>query len=1389
MAVTKRDIQLVIKARDEATRVVDKYAGSIEKLIQNQDKAGSSASGLSGDIVGLVAALADVERANGLVSVAADRADRAFQRQSNGLAQTRADLAATKAQIQAVQQALANGPQRLVDTMLGGGNVDAVRAQLAGATAELTRLTSAEDRLAASLRTQETALGQQRSSLQQINSIANTTERALASLGNEAERAALSTAAALEVENQAYRGQARAAREAADAKRANDKFSSFMGVSSDPSGGRASISAAVFQDQARMADAAERLLQRTQPLYAIQVKLDQEMAHAATLYKKGAITAGQYEVALEALKLEAAAATEHFERIGRGDRTPSLFGMKPYEIQNMGYQINDVVTQLASGTPALQVMAQQGGQILQLLPNIGTALIATFTNPLLMGGVAVLGSLALVLARASSEAERMRNIEGMLARIGDGASFSAVQLEKNAKALEKIGFSSDQALAQVENFVTQGLNPDYLIAFSKAAVDLADITGKEVPEAAAVMKDAFTSNYEEIAKLDDQMQFLTVAEREQIQAMFESGRASEAREMAFKLYTESVNQGKKAMGEAKGVTESLTGAINDFLSALANTDVIQGFTNSVRNEFQDLARDIRLMSDQATLDDVESRIKHLERLKKEQESSWNLPLFKTVNTALWDSELKDLRAKQAELNAALSKAQGDTISANSAAVQKRRNEREKEIETEKSYALATSDAEKARIDGEKAYKAEMAKSGDEYLANAAKKAAVDVANHQARMRQLEKEKAAQKGTIEFDSPLRGNPKVTSGYGTRKHPITGKRSAHPGVDYAVPVGTPAYAPASGTVEKVEIKGKNGLYIKMNHGSGTESYFLHMSQAKVKEGDYLNKGDLVGLTGGNPKNADGSKNAKAGSSTGPHLHYALKSGGEFVNPLTNTRLKADPGKALAESIEMEEKRAEAQDKFNTKIDEENTKRQRGIDFAKQEMQLEGDALFAAQKTKAVNDAVVAAMLDASRQGLDFDQKRREEIERTVAAEWDLANAKERSTRAVDDTSGERSALLARLETAKELGDTTQIAVLEVQIKDIDDALKAAITTAITFWSQFDTAEARTAIDGLRSLENSLEIDSRNRGRAEAEQPVEQIQARRTALQEQIQFYQEMGQSNVVGALRDQLVALDSEFLTAIDTAIAYWQTHTGPEAEAAILNLENLRNQVVASQRQFTISASQIEDAFSGSLIDSVKVFASTLAETGNPIKALGASFANFASSFIQKIADMILQVVALQVAMSFMNAIGFGSLLGGFGSAAASAGGAAASSGFAPVFGGAFAGIAHTGGIAGSLTTTRPVSPAWFTNATRYHGGGIAGLAPDEVATVLQRGEEILTTSDPRHRFNGGGQAPAPNVDVKIVNAIDSASVVEEGLNTRSGQKAVLNFMRANSRAIQSAMGS
>ncbi len=72
-------------------------------------------------------------------------------------------------------------------------------------------------------------------------------------------------------------------------------------------------------------------------------------------------------------------------------------------------------------------------------------------------------------------------------------------------------------------------------------------------------------------------------------------------------------------------------------------------------------------------------------------------------------------------------------------------------------------------------------------------------------------------------------------------------------------------------------------------------------------------------------------------------------------------------------------------------------------------------------------------------------------------------------------------------------------------------------------------------------------------------------------------------------------------------------------------------------------------------------------------------------------------------------------------------------------------VAHQGGVVGEHYAGRYVHPAHFEGARRMHRGGIAG---DEVPTVLQRGEEVITRQDPRHRYNGGG---APNIKVEIIN--------------------------------------
>ena len=114
-------------------------------------------------------------------------------------------------------------------------------------------------------------------------------------------------------------------------------------------------------------------------------------------------------------------------------------------------------------------------------------------------------------------------------------------------------------------------------------------------------------------------------------------------------------------------------------------------------------------------------------------------------------------------------------------------------------------------------------------------------------------------------------RVTSKFGWRTHPIGGTISHHNGLDIAQPTGTPVYATAFGVVKwvKREMDGL-GLAVCIEHPTGYESIYGHLSTHAVRERDVIQRGALVGQVG------------STGRSTGPHLHYAILFQGKPVDP---------------------------------------------------------------------------------------------------------------------------------------------------------------------------------------------------------------------------------------------------------------------------------------------------------------------------------------------------------------------------------------------------------------------------------------------------------------------------------------------------------------------------
>lgn len=117
--------------------------------------------------------------------------------------------------------------------------------------------------------------------------------------------------------------------------------------------------------------------------------------------------------------------------------------------------------------------------------------------------------------------------------------------------------------------------------------------------------------------------------------------------------------------------------------------------------------------------------------------------------------------------------------------------------------------------------------------------------------------------------------VTSGYGYRRNPFSGQMRIHAGVDLAARMGTAILASSPGRVRYAGWAGGYGLLVEVEHAGGLQTRYGHLSRIAVSLGQALGKGDVIGFVG------------STGSSTGPHLHYEVRSRGQAVDPLPRSR----------------------------------------------------------------------------------------------------------------------------------------------------------------------------------------------------------------------------------------------------------------------------------------------------------------------------------------------------------------------------------------------------------------------------------------------------------------------------------------------------------------------
>ncbi len=125
------------------------------------------------------------------------------------------------------------------------------------------------------------------------------------------------------------------------------------------------------------------------------------------------------------------------------------------------------------------------------------------------------------------------------------------------------------------------------------------------------------------------------------------------------------------------------------------------------------------------------------------------------------------------------------------------------------------------------------------------------------------------GTGQLAWPANGP--ITSPFGWRTHPIFGRQIFHSGIDIGIDEGTPVHAADRGTVVSAGWMDGYGNVVVVDHGNGLSTLYAHNSEITVSEGQVVNKGQTVAISG------------NTGNSTGAHLHFEVRSGGEPVNPM--------------------------------------------------------------------------------------------------------------------------------------------------------------------------------------------------------------------------------------------------------------------------------------------------------------------------------------------------------------------------------------------------------------------------------------------------------------------------------------------------------------------------
>lgn len=1112
----------------------------------------------------------------------------------------------------------------------------------------------------------------------------------------------------------------------------------------------AELTSNLRQAEAALGSASRELdLQRTK-LQALKAPLD-----TAKISVNDLATA---ETRLQAAASQTAVAVGKLDRAmsGQGSRTGRFLGLKPFEIQNLGFQLNDVFTQIASGTSITQTFAQQSGQILQIFPGLFSRIIAFV--PYLLPIAATASAALAAIKDVADEAESVKEFSADLALSADGGRYNAQALALQAKELDRFGASMKDARAEISIFIKEGLSPDQFQAFGQAAQNVVEVTGVKLPEAAKAMAEGFTGGYDEVVKLDEGFNFLTAAELEHIRVMFESGEGAAARTEAFRIFQERAQEGADlARSDWSEAARSLTGAWSALIDKLSDTGPIRTAITSL----QELAGAVRFVTGllpggstagvagRAANDVGKKAQDELKRLRQlREDSTFSSPLDFVVKRSTRVTGNVDTIDKQIK--------EQETIIANlrrtqETAAQKATKEELKLLRTYEDQSQSLNGLSRA----EKLLRAEqrLSRSEEDARAKAQAKGLSDEATARVALAARRNEQAK----IDRETAKEAEAQAKKGESAAR-----KQAAAANREQAA---AEAAANRRQALESQLLNDVRAMDVKIAKQQKTS---LDERLAAV-DTQYKKIFDTIAKL-----EKSGGKSI-AGQSI-PEYKAQVEANKDLLKQQEQIGFYADTINALEKEREARLDRIVEQQAQGVLTSAEAFKEAEAVqsDLGPQIAKMADDAIaFAEAINQTRPSPQLAAFIETMRAERDQSAASTRATGRTLLADEE---------RALNAIIAERNDLVAATNDLLEAGVISQTEaqarieqayaranpLIEQQLVKFRDLLRLLREQGVITSQVYDAWSAKLELISVQAQHVDANMarvrDTIINGLANGG----------------VQALQSIG--NLLGGLIDGTV----EWEDALD---GVWSI-----ARTFIADFLSGLAQVIA---QIAIMQAIQNMPFMNGLTKGLMDF--TGLTTGAAVLSTAAASLTAATAGLTAGgATVTTGATVLTTGAAALAGAGAGMITG-----AAAVGVAAAALAAAAVAMQAAAStqlvanslsLFHDGGVVGSTGGGRKRNlflPS-LAGIPRYHNGSAGvGLSSDEQLAVLQKGEEVLTEDNPRHlrnwagRGSGGGE---PTVNLKNINLFDPVEALTQAMSTTAGEKAILNAVRRNPSAFKSSSG-